>query len=119
EPDPCDPAQALTDAKQKQAIHLQKGDTPEALDITLDGSPRGPNAEEANLKAYLLLNDTTNPLTFAQELDILNSTKPSETSNILKAPFQGVQDTFMKSWYLYKGMECRARVMERKQIGMT
>ncbi|KAJ8593739.1 ARP2/3 complex 16 kDa subunit (p16-Arc) [Rhizopogon salebrosus TDB-379] len=93
EPDPRDPAQALADAKQKQAVvrsTLAKGDIPGALDIALDSAPYGPHVEEAK------------NLTLQTVVSILNSTKSSEISNVVKALSQDTQDTLMK--YLYKGM---------------
>ncbi|OJA13583.1 hypothetical protein AZE42_09876 [Rhizopogon vesiculosus] len=93
EPDPRDPAQALSDAKQKQVVvrsALAKGDIPGALDIALDSAPYGPNVEEAK------------NLTLQTVVSILNSTKSSEISNVVKALSQDAQDTLMK--YIYKGM---------------
>ncbi|KAH7924418.1 ARP2/3 complex 16 kDa subunit (p16-Arc) [Leucogyrophana mollusca] len=93
EPDPRDPAQVLSDAKQKQAAvrsSLAKGDIPGALDIALDSAPYGPNVEDAK------------NLTLQTVVSILNSTKSSEISNVVKALSQDTQDTLMK--YLYKGM---------------
>ncbi|KAG1773381.1 actin-related protein 2/3 complex subunit 5 [Suillus placidus] len=93
EPDPRDPAQVLSDAKQKQAAvrsTLAKGDIPGALGIALDNTPYGPNVEEAK------------NLTLQTVVSILNSTKSSEINNVVKALSQDAQDTLMK--YLYKGM---------------
>ncbi|KAG1816757.1 actin-related protein 2/3 complex subunit 5 [Suillus subaureus] len=93
EPDPRDPAQVLSDAKQKQAAvrsTLAKGDIPGALGIALDSTPYGPNVEEAK------------NLTLQTVVSILNSTKSSEINNVVKALSQDAQDTLMK--YLYKGM---------------
>ena len=73
EPDPRDPAQALSDAKQKQVVvrsalakyshylvtfhhdpnHPHRGDIPGALDIALDNAPYGPNVEEAKVRLLL------------------------------------------------------------------
>ncbi|KAG2137477.1 actin-related protein 2/3 complex subunit 5 [Suillus clintonianus] len=93
EPDPRDPAQVLSDAKQKQAAvrsSLAKGDIPGALGIALDSTPYGPNVEDAK------------NLTLQTVVSILNSTKSSEINNVVKALSQDAQDTLMK--YLYKGM---------------
>ncbi|KAG2132018.1 actin-related protein 2/3 complex subunit 5 [Suillus bovinus] len=93
EPDSRDPAQVLSDAKQKQAAvrsTLAKGDIPGALAIALDSIPYGPNVEEAK------------NLTLQTVVSILNSTKSSEIHNVVKALTQDSQDTLMK--YLYKGM---------------
>ncbi|KAG2090363.1 actin-related protein 2/3 complex subunit 5 [Suillus discolor] len=93
EPDPRDPAQVLSDAKQKQAAvrsTLARGDIPGALGIALDGIPYGPNVEEAK------------NLTLQTVVSILNSTKSSEIISVVKALSQDAQDTLMK--YLYKGM---------------
>ncbi|KAG1750384.1 actin-related protein 2/3 complex subunit 5 [Suillus paluster] len=93
EPDPRDPAQVLSDAKQKQAAvrsTLAKGDIPGALSIALDSAPYGPNVDDAK------------NLTLQTVVSILNSTKSSEINNVVKALSQDAQDTLMK--YLYKGM---------------
>ncbi|EPQ55656.1 ARP2/3 complex [Gloeophyllum trabeum ATCC 11539] len=93
EPYPLDPAQALDDAKQKAAAvrsSLSKGDIPGALGTILEGVPYGPNVEDAKT------------LTLQTLVTILNSTKSSDVSNIVKALSQDQQDTLMK--YIYKGM---------------
>ncbi|KIJ64305.1 hypothetical protein HYDPIDRAFT_181934 [Hydnomerulius pinastri MD-312] len=93
EPDPRDPAQVLSDAKQKQVAvrgSLTKGDIPGALSIALDSPPYGPNVEEAK------------NLTLQTVVSILNSTKSTEIPNVLKSLSQDAQDTLMK--YIYKGM---------------
>ncbi|KAH7906938.1 actin-related protein 2/3 complex subunit 5 [Hygrophoropsis aurantiaca] len=93
EPDPRDPAQVLSDAKQKQAAvrsSLAKGDIPGALDIALDSAPYGPDVDEAK------------NLTLQTVVSILNSTKSSEIPAVVKALSQDSQDTLMK--YIYKGM---------------
>ncbi|KAG2112539.1 actin-related protein 2/3 complex subunit 5 [Suillus discolor] len=93
EPDPRDPAQVLSDAKQKQAAvrsTLARGDIPGALGIALDSTPYGSNVEEAK------------NLTLQTVVSILNSTKSSEINSVVKALSQDAQDTLMK--YLYKGM---------------
>ncbi|KAG0699625.1 actin-related protein 2/3 complex subunit 5 [Suillus ampliporus] len=93
EPDPREPAQVLSDAKQKQAAvrsTLAKGDIPGALGIALESAPYGPNVEDAK------------NLTLQTVVSILNSTKSSEINNVVKALSQDAQDTLMK--YLYKGM---------------
>jgi len=91
--DARDPAQVLNDAKQKGAAvrsALSRGDTTGALTIVLEDPPYGPNVDEAkNLNLQTLVS-------------ILNSTKSSEVSNIVKALSPDYQDTLMK--YLYKGM---------------
>ncbi|TFK47123.1 arp2/3 complex [Heliocybe sulcata] len=91
--DPRDPAQVLDDAKAKAAAvrsSLSKGDIPGALTAVLDGAPYGPNVDEAKTLALQTL------------VTILNSTKSSDVSNIVKSLSQDQQDTLMK--YIYKGM---------------
>ncbi|KAI6028240.1 actin-related protein ARPC5 [Pisolithus marmoratus] len=93
EPDLRDPAQVLSDAKQKQAAvrsALSKGDISSALNISLDCPPYGPNVDEAK------------NLTLQTVVSVLNSTKGTEIPNILKSLSQDAQDTLMK--YIYKGM---------------
>ncbi|EGO02910.1 hypothetical protein SERLA73DRAFT_176374 [Serpula lacrymans var. lacrymans S7.3] len=93
DPDPRDPSQVLSDAKQKQGAvrsSLAKSDIPGALDIALDSAPYGPNVDEAK------------NLTLQTVVTILNSTKSSDISNVIKALSQDAQDTLMK--YIYKGM---------------
>ncbi|KAH7882705.1 actin-related protein 2/3 complex subunit 5 [Phlebopus sp. FC_14] len=93
EPDPRDPGQVLSEAKQKQAAvrsSLTKGDIPGALNIALDSPPYGPNVEEAK------------NLTLQIVVSILNSTKAVEVPRVLKSLSQDAQDTLMK--YIYKGM---------------
>ncbi|CAL1697480.1 unnamed protein product [Somion occarium] len=93
EADPRDPAQVLNDAKAKVGAvrnALSKGDTVGAINLVLDGTPVGPNVEEAkNLNLQTLTS-------------ILNSTKASEIPAIVRSLSQDAQDTLMK--YLYKGM---------------
>ncbi|KAG1801387.1 actin-related protein 2/3 complex subunit 5, partial [Suillus plorans] len=91
--EPRDPAQVLSDAKQKQeAVRstLAKEDIPGALEIALDSTPYGPNDEEAKATLPLFV------------VSILNSMKSSEIINVVKALSQDDQDTLMK--YFYKGM---------------
>ncbi|KAL0951610.1 hypothetical protein HGRIS_008290 [Hohenbuehelia grisea] len=93
EPDPRDPAQVLDESKQRQVAvrgALAKGDIRGALAISLENAPFGPNVEEAKT------------LTLQTILSILNSTKSTEVSAVVKALTQDEQDTLMK--YLYKGM---------------
>jgi len=96
--DPRDPAQVLTDAKQKASAvrgYLSKGDTAGALTMVLTDPPYGPNVDEAK---------DTNLSTL---LTILGSTKSSEVSNVVKGLPQDAQDTLMK--YIYKAMATHAR----------
>jgi len=96
--DPRDPAQVLSDAKEKASAvrgYLSKGDTTGALTMVLTDPPYGPNVDEAK--------DTN----FATLLTILGSTKSSEVPNIVKGLSQDAQDTLMK--YLYKGMAMPGR----------
>ncbi|PCH42847.1 arp2/3 complex subunit [Wolfiporia cocos MD-104 SS10] len=93
EPDPRDPAQVISDAKQKAATvrtSLAQGDIAGALSIVLEDAPYGPNVEEAK------------NLTLQTLVSILNSTKATEISGIVKSLSPDTQDTLMK--YLYKGM---------------
>ncbi|EPS96076.1 arp2/3 complex [Fomitopsis schrenkii] len=93
EPDSRDPAQVLSDAKQKAATvrqSLARGDTAGALAAVLDGAPYGPNVEEAK------------NLNLQTVVSILNSTKATEILNIVRVLSPDAQDTLMK--YLYKGM---------------
>ncbi|TFY68119.1 hypothetical protein EVJ58_g1190 [Rhodofomes roseus] len=93
EPDERDPAQVVSDAKQKAATvrqSLARGDTAGALTTALEGAPYGPNVDEAK------------NLTLQTVVSILNSTKATEIPNIVRALSPDAQDTLMK--YLYKGM---------------
>ncbi|KAF9264823.1 arp2/3 complex 16 kDa subunit [Marasmius fiardii PR-910] len=93
EEDPRSPAQALDEAKQKQVAvrsALARNDIVGALSLVLDNPPYGPNAEEAkNISLQTLLT-------------ILNTTKSTEVSNVVKSLSTDAQDILMK--YLYKGM---------------
>ncbi|TFY83466.1 hypothetical protein EWM64_g550 [Hericium alpestre] len=93
EPDPRDPGQVTEETKTKAGAvrsSLSKGDIVGALNIVLEGAPYGPSVEEAkNLNLQTLVT-------------ILNSTKSSDISNVVKSLSQDAQDTLMK--YLYKGM---------------
>ncbi|KAJ7644355.1 actin-related protein ARPC5 [Roridomyces roridus] len=91
--DPREPAQVLSDAKQRQVAvrsALAKSDVLGALNIVLENAPYGPNVEEAK---------TVNLSTL---LNILNTTKSADIPNVIKGLSQDGQDTLMK--YLYKGM---------------
>jgi len=91
--DPRDPAAVLDDAKQRQtAVRslLAKNDIPGALSVILDDAPYGPNVEEAKV------------ITLQTLLTILNTTKATEITGVIKALSLDTQDTLMK--YLYKGM---------------
>jgi len=93
ETDPRDPAEVLEDAKQRQGMVrglLAKNDIPGALTIILDNAPYGANAEEAKI------------ITLQSLLTILNTTKSTEITGVVKSLSQDTQDTLMK--YLYKGM---------------
>ncbi|KAG6336739.1 hypothetical protein ID866_2344 [Astraeus odoratus] len=93
DPDPRQPAQVLSDARQKQSAvrsSLSKGDISGALNIALDSPPYGPNVEEAK------------NLTLQTVVSVLNSTKATEIPLVLKSLSQDAQDTLMK--YIYKGM---------------
>ncbi|KAL0579944.1 arp2/3 complex subunit [Marasmius crinis-equi] len=93
EEDPRGPAQALEEAKQKQTAvrsSLARNDIVGALSLVLDNPPYGPTVEEAkNISLQTLLT-------------ILNTTKSTEISNVIKSLSPDAQDTLMK--YLYKGM---------------
>ncbi|KZT25075.1 Arp2/3 complex 16 kDa subunit ARPC5 [Neolentinus lepideus HHB14362 ss-1] len=92
DPDPREPSQVLDDAKAKAAAvrsSLSKGDIPGALSAVLDNAPYGPNVDDAKT------------LTLQTLVTILNSTKSSDVSNIVKSLSQDQQDTLMK--YIYKG----------------
>ncbi|KAF5391740.1 hypothetical protein D9757_001822 [Collybiopsis confluens] len=93
EADPRDPAQVLEEAKARQATvrsSLSKNDIVGALNMVLENAPFGPNVEEAKAVSLQTL------------LGILNSTKSTEISNVVKALSMDSQDMLMK--YLYKGM---------------
>jgi len=92
-PDPRDPAQVLSDTKQKQLgvrSALNKGDITSALTVALDGPPYGPNVEEAKNLALQIV------------VSVLNSTKSTDVPAVLRSLSQDEQDTLMK--YIYKGM---------------
>ncbi|KAF9230149.1 actin-related protein 2/3 complex subunit 5 [Melanogaster broomeanus] len=92
-PDPRNPAQVLSETKQKQVAvrtSLNKGDTIGALNIALDSPPYGPNVEEAK------------NLTLQTVVSVLNTTKSTDIPNVVKSLSQDEQDTFMK--FIYKGM---------------
>ncbi|KAF8331995.1 ARP2/3 complex 16 kDa subunit (p16-Arc)-domain-containing protein [Cantharellus anzutake] len=93
EPDPRGAAIILNDTKQKSAqvrSFLSKSDIPSALNVILSQAPFGTGVDEAK---SLALNSV---------LLILNSTKATDISGILRALNQDQQDTLMK--YIYKGM---------------
>ncbi|KAF8200333.1 arp2/3 complex 16 kDa subunit [Pholiota molesta] len=91
--DPRDPAAVLEDAKQKQvAVRslLARNDIIGALTVILDNAPYGPTVEEAKV------------ITLQTLLTILNTTKATEITGVIKGLSLDTQDTLMK--YLYKGM---------------
>ncbi|EKM80661.1 hypothetical protein AGABI1DRAFT_112414 [Agaricus bisporus var. burnettii JB137-S8] len=91
--DPRDPAMVLEEAKQRQVAvrsSLAKNDTAGALAVILDSPPYGPNTEQAK------------EITLSTLLTILNSTKTTEITPVIKSLSQDAQDTLMK--YIYKGM---------------
>ncbi|KAF9526054.1 arp2/3 complex 16 kDa subunit [Crepidotus variabilis] len=93
EADPREPAEVLEEAKQRQvAVRglLSKNDIAGALTTILDNAPYGPNVESAK------------EITLQTLLTILNSTKSTEISVIIKSLSMDTQDTLMK--YIYKGM---------------
>ncbi|EDR10937.1 actin-related protein ARPC5 [Laccaria bicolor S238N-H82] len=93
EADARDPAQVLDEARQRQAAvrsSLAKSDVAGALSVILDNAPYGPNVDEAKV------------LTLQTLLTILNTTKATEITGVIKSLSQDSQDTLMK--YLYKGM---------------
>jgi len=93
EADTRDPAQVLDEARQRQAAvrsSLAKSDVSGALSVILDNAPYGPNVDEAKV------------LTLQTLLTILNTTKATEITGVIKSLSQDSQDTLMK--YLYKGM---------------
>ncbi|KAJ2932720.1 hypothetical protein H1R20_g4374, partial [Candolleomyces eurysporus] len=93
EADPRDPYEVLEEAKQRQAAvrtSLARSDIAGALSIVLENAPYGPNVEEAK------------NLTLQTLLSILNSTKSTEITGVIKSLSPDAQDTLMK--YLYKGM---------------
>ncbi|CAA7262687.1 unnamed protein product [Cyclocybe aegerita] len=91
--DPRDPAEVLEDARQRAgAVRglLARNDIAGALTIILDNAPYGPNVDEAK------------NLTLTTLLTILNTTKSTEITGVIKSLPLDAQDTLMK--YLYKGM---------------
>ncbi|RXW22552.1 hypothetical protein EST38_g3321 [Candolleomyces aberdarensis] len=93
EADPRDPSEVLEEAKQRQAAvrtSLARSDIAGALSIVLENAPYGLNVEEAK------------NLTLQTLLSILNSTKSTEITGVIKSLSPDAQDTLMK--YLYKGM---------------
>ncbi|KAF9040098.1 actin-related protein ARPC5 [Panaeolus papilionaceus] len=93
EADPRPPAEVLEDARQRQgAVRslLAKNDISGALTVILENAPYGPNVEDAK------------NLTLQTLLTILNTTKSTDITNIIKTLSPDTQDTLMK--YLYKGM---------------
>jgi len=93
EADPRGPAEVLEDAKRRQAAvrsFLAKNDIPGALTIILDNAPYGPNVDDAKI------------ITLQTLLTILNTTKSTEITGVIKGLSLDTQDTLMK--YLYKGM---------------
>jgi len=93
EADSRDPREVLDDAKQRQTAvrsFLAKNDIPGALTTILENAPYGPSVDEAKL------------ITLQTLLTILNTTKSTEISGVIKGLSLDTQDTLMK--YLYKGM---------------
>ncbi|KAF5329772.1 hypothetical protein D9619_009132 [Psilocybe cf. subviscida] len=93
EADPRDPAEVLDDAKQRQAAVrslLAKNDIPGALTTILENAPYGPNVDDAKV------------ITLQTLLTILNTTKSTDITGVIKSLSLDTQDTLMK--YLYKGM---------------
>ncbi|KAG6830300.1 hypothetical protein H0H92_001378 [Tricholoma furcatifolium] len=91
--DPRDPAQVLEEAKERQALvrtSLARNDIAGALSTILENAPYGPNVDQAK------------DITLQTLLTILNTTKSTEISSVIKSLSQDAQDTLMK--YLYKGM---------------
>ncbi|KAJ3506818.1 hypothetical protein NLJ89_g6655 [Agrocybe chaxingu] len=91
--DPRDPAEVLEDARQRAgAVRglLARNDIAGALTVILDNAPYGPNVDEAK------------NLTLTTLLTILNTTKSTEITGVIKSLPLDAQDTLMK--YLYKGM---------------
>ncbi|KAF8127621.1 actin-related protein ARPC5 [Boletus edulis] len=92
-PDPREPAQVLSDTKQKQlAVRsaLNRSDITSALTVALEGPPYGPHVEEAKNLALQIV------------VSVLNSTKSTDVPAVLRSLSQDEQDTLMK--YIYKGM---------------
>ncbi|KAN0080266.1 Actin-related protein 2/3 complex subunit 5 [Tylopilus felleus] len=117
DPDPRDPAQVLSDTKQKQlavrsALNKcvvfspswvgkgsdvrmrvwchRRSDITGALNVVLDTPPYGPNVEDAKNLALQIV------------VSVLNSTKSTDVSTVLRSLSQDEHDTLMK--YIYKGM---------------
>jgi len=93
EADPRGPAEVLEDAKQRQIAvrsFLARNDISGALITILENAPYGPSVDEAKL------------ITLQTLLTILNTTKSTEISKVIKGLSLDTQDTLMK--YLYKGM---------------
>ncbi|KAF8153957.1 actin-related protein ARPC5 [Crassisporium funariophilum] len=93
EADPRGPAEVLEESKQRQAAvrsSLAKNDIAGALTIILDNAPYGPNVDDAKV------------ITLQTLLTILNTTKSTEITGVIKSLSMDTQDTLMK--YLYKGM---------------
>jgi len=93
EADSRDPTEVLDDAKQRQiAVRglLARNDISGALTTILENAPYGPSVDEAKL------------ITLQTLLTILNTTKSTEISGVIKTLPLDTQDTLMK--YLYKGM---------------
>lgn len=130
-PDPRQPAQVLSDAKQKQLavrsalnkcvlsfllsgfIHritdrMRRGDIAGALGVVLDSPPYGPNVEEAKVCPVYVVRPCRSPSSHSQNLtlqivvSVLNSTKATDVPAVLRSLSQDEQDTLMK--YIYKGM---------------
>jgi len=83
----------LDDAKQRQIAvrsFLARNDISGALTTILENAPYGPGVDEAKL------------ITLQTLLTILNTTKSTEISGVIKGLQLDTQDTLMK--YLYKGM---------------
>jgi len=93
EADSRDPTEVLDDAKQRQIAvrsFLARNDISGALTTILENAPYGPSVDEAKL------------ITLQTLLTILNTTKSTEISGVIKGLTLDTQDTLMK--YLYKGM---------------
>jgi len=93
EADSRDPTEVLDDAKRRQIAvrsFLARNDITGALTTILENAPYGPSVDEAKL------------ITLQTLLTILNTTKSTDISGVIKGLSLDTQDTLMK--YLYKGM---------------